>query len=295
MNSGILICFLGTLSFGLLGCTSKAAERRNCQPSALLLMVYLWATLAMLVRSAGLSSPFSLPLKAVVVAVACGAFSAVAYYAFQFSIGFGKVSVGWLMMNVSSAVPAIVSLFVYGEKLTRLKVLALVLALVSLYFIFLGRRAETQAETSAGSGQKQTMWYLLMGIILLTNGMSSYGLKVIAGWGLPETDKFPYLTVWYAAGLATIGVPILFRHVRIAAREMGWSAVMAALSLGGQIAMAVALKRNVPGHVVFPIAIGGSVFIVILGGRFLFGERLNRLTTGGVSCGLAAIILLSLS
>jgi multidrug transporter EmrE-like cation transporter len=47
--------------------------------------------------------------------------------------------------------------------------------------------------------------------------------------------------------------------------------------------------------VVFPIAIGGSIFIVILGGRFLFGERLNRLTTGGVSFGLAAIILLGLS
>jgi drug/metabolite transporter (DMT)-like permease len=47
--------------------------------------------------------------------------------------------------------------------------------------------------------------------------------------------------------------------------------------------------------VVFPIAIGGSVFIVILGGRFLFGERLNKLMTSGVSFGLAAIIILSLS
>jgi drug/metabolite transporter (DMT)-like permease len=169
------------------------------------------------------------------------------------------------------------------------------LVLVSLYFIFRGRQAETQAEASPSPGEKQTKWYLLMLVILLTNGMSSYGLKVIAAWGLPETDKFPYLTVWYAAGLATIGVPILFQHVRIKVREVGWSSIMAALSLGGQIAMAVALKLNVPGHVVFPIAIGGSVFIVILGGRFLFGERLNRLTTVGVSFGLAAILLLSLS
>ena len=31
-------------------------------------------------------------------------------------------------------------------------------------------------------------------------------LKVIAAWGLPETTKYPYLTVWYAAGLLSIGV-----------------------------------------------------------------------------------------
>ena len=199
------------------------------------------------------------------------------------------------MMNISSAIPAIVSLFMYGEKLTRVKVLAFGLVLISLYFIFQGRRAEMRAEESVLPRDKQTLWYLLMLVILLTNGMSSYGLKVIAAWSLPETSKFPYLTVWYAAGLATIGVPILFQRVRIAAREAGWASLMAALSLGGQIAMAVALKLNVPGHVVFPIAIGGSVFVVILGGRFLFGERLNKLMTGGISFGLAAIILLSVS
>ena len=71
--------------------------------------------------------------------------------------------------------------------------------------------------------------------------------------------------------------------------------MLAALSMGGQLAMAVALKRNVPGHVVFPIAIGGSVFIVVLGGRLLFGERLNSSTAGGVFVGLAAVVLLSLS
>ena len=295
MNTGILICFLGMLSFGLLGCASKGAERQHCRPSALLLMIYVWATLVMLIRSAGVPSPFSLPLKAVAVSIACGICSALAYYAFQFSIGFGKVAVGWLMMNISSAIPAIVSLYVYGEKLTRLKVLAFGLVLISLYFIFQGRRAEMQAEQSVLPREKQTLWYLLMLVILLTNGMSSYGLKVIAAWGLPETSKFPYLTVWYASGLATIGVPILVQRVRIAGREAGWAGLMAALSLGGQIAMAVALKLNVPGHVVFPIAIGGSVFVVILGGRFLFGERLNKLMTGGVSFGLAAIILLSVS
>jgi multidrug transporter EmrE-like cation transporter len=254
-----------------------------------------WATLVMLVRSAGLPSPLSLPLKAAAVAVACGICGAVAYYAFLFSIGFGKLSVGWLMMNISSAIPAVVSVFVYGEKLTLPKILALGLVLVSLYFIFRGFRAEAQSEQSSLPGEKQAKWFLLMLVILLTNGMGSYGLKVIAAWGLPETAKFPYLTVFYAAALLSIGVPILFQGARFTWREVGWGSLLAVLSIGGQLAMAVALELNVPGHIVFPIAIGGSVFIVILGGRLLFGERLNKLTAGGVSLGLAAVILLSLT
>ena len=207
MNSGILFCLLGTLSFGLLGCASKGAERRNCQAEAFIVMVYVWATIVMVIRTAGVPSPLSLPFKAVAVAIGCGACAAIAYYAFQLSISFGKVAVGWLMMNVSAAIPAIVSIFVYGEKLTRLKIFAFGLALISLFFIFRGRRAEMPAETSTLSGKQQAQWLLLMLVILATNGMSAYGLKVIAAWGLPETAKFPYLSVWYAAGLATIGVP----------------------------------------------------------------------------------------
>jgi len=295
MNTGLIFCFFGALSFGMLGCASKFAERRRCQASVLVVFLCGWAMLVMLARSAVLPAPLAFPLKGVAVAAVCGVCAAVAYYAFQYSIGFGKVSIGWLMMNISSAIPAIVSLFVYDENLTRLKVIALVLVLVALYLIFRGRRAEEKAEASADVGEKRTRWYLLMVIVLATNGMSAYGLKVIAGWGLPETARFQYLACWYAAGFLAIGVPMALQGVRPALREVGWSTTMAALSLGGQLAMAVALKLGVPGHIVFPVAIGGSTFFVILGGRLFFGERMNHLTAGGVASGLVAIVLLSVS
>lgn len=54
------------------------------------------------------------------------------------------------------------------------------------------------------------MWFLLMLVVLLTNGMSSFGLKLLAGWQLPAVIKFPYLTVWYGAGLASIALPSLY-------------------------------------------------------------------------------------
>jgi hypothetical protein len=45
------------------------------------------------------------------------------------------------------------------------------------------------------------MWFLLMLVLLLTNGMSAFGLKMIAAWGLPQTVKYPYLTAWYTGGM----------------------------------------------------------------------------------------------
>jgi multidrug transporter EmrE-like cation transporter len=95
--------------------------------------------------------------------------------------------------------------------------------------------------------------------------------------------------------MLSIAVPTLLKRVRFSLHEVGWAGLLAALSLGGQLAMAIALKLNVPGHIVFPIAIGGSVFIVVLGGRLLFGERMNGFTVSGVSLGFSAVVLLSLS
>ncbi len=139
------------------------------------------------------------------------------------------------------------------------------------------------------------MWFLLMLVILLTNGMSAFGLKVIASWGLPGTVKFPYLTIWFAAGWVSIGVPMMLKGVRLGRREILWGALMAALSISGQISMALALDSNVAGNIVFPVAVGGSILVVILAGKFFFNERMNRFNVIGVSLGILAVILLGIS
>jgi len=139
------------------------------------------------------------------------------------------------------------------------------------------------------------MWFLLMLVILLTNGMSAFGLKMIAGWALPETVKYPYLTVWYAGGLAGVALPMMLRGLKVGKTEILWGGLAGALSIGGQVAMAVALSSGIPGHVVFPIAIGGSIFVVALAGRLVFRERMNTPTALGVALGFAAVILLGAS
>ena len=141
---GLLFCFLGALAFGLLACVSKVAEQRRCVASALVVSLFGWATLATLLRAASLHSGLRMPFKVAPVAVTFGICAAVAYFAFQTSIKIGKVTVGWLMMNLSSGVPAAVSVWVYKEKLTPTKVVAFAFGLLSVLCLFWGRKVEAR-------------------------------------------------------------------------------------------------------------------------------------------------------
>lgn len=139
---GLLFCFASAASFGLLACVSKVAERKKCDASALVASLLAWATLLMFLRSAALQYKSHLPLKAISIAIIFGICGAVAYFAFQRSIEIGKITVGWLMMNLSAGVPAVVSIWLYNEKLTPLKLLAFALALLSVLLLFWDQKVE---------------------------------------------------------------------------------------------------------------------------------------------------------
>ena len=145
---GMLFCFLGAISFGLLGSALKAAERRKANAAGLVISAYAWPALIMLVRTLLLKSGDHVPTSVYVIAVVFGICTAVASLAFQVSISIGKVTVGWLMMNLSAGVPVVVSIWMYHEKLTTLKVVAFGLVLVSIFFLSWGQVIEKHAIAS---------------------------------------------------------------------------------------------------------------------------------------------------
>ncbi len=143
---GLLFCFLGAISFGLLGSALKAAERRKANAAGLVVAAYAWPALMMLVRTLLLKPGGHIPAKVFMIAVIFGICAAVASLAFQVSISIGKVTVGWLMMNLSAGVPVAVSIWMYREKLTPLKVGAFGLVVVSIVFLAYGQVIEKRAR-----------------------------------------------------------------------------------------------------------------------------------------------------
>jgi drug/metabolite transporter (DMT)-like permease len=297
MGYGIALCFLGALSFGLLGTASKAAERRNCNASVLIASLFGWAAGFIWLRTLALGKAFLVQPRVVWTAIPFGICAAVAFLAFQRSIAIGKVTVGWLVMNLSAGVPALVSIWLYRERLTLLKCGAFALALASLWCLFRGvGTADSQLEQAADDGRRRAgTWALLMLVILATNGMSAFGLKVIAAWGLSKAFTFPYLTVWYGVGFLCLLISIFFHRVTARAEDLAWGAGMALLSIAGQVAMGMSLGAGVPGNIVFPVTIGGSILVVALTGKWVFHETMNRLSTVGVIVGFLAVVLLSVS
>ena len=144
MRAGLLMCILGAISFGLLACAAKSAERRQCNPSALVVWLFAWAAVVMLGQSLLHNGETHITWKIIVLGIAFGICAAVATYAFHVSIEIEQVTVGWLFMNLSAGVPALVSIWLYHEKLTPLKSLAFCLALLSLLCLFQGNRLEME-------------------------------------------------------------------------------------------------------------------------------------------------------
>jgi drug/metabolite transporter (DMT)-like permease len=144
MRAGLLMCILGAISFGLLACVSKLAERKHCNSSALVVWLFAWAAVLMLGESLLHTGKAHMTWQIIVLGVLFGICAAVATYAFQVSIEVGKVTVGWLFMNLSAGVPTLVSIWLYHEKLTPLKSIAFCLALLSLFCLFQGNRLEME-------------------------------------------------------------------------------------------------------------------------------------------------------
>jgi drug/metabolite transporter (DMT)-like permease len=149
VKAGLAMCIAGALSFGLLACVSKIAERRKCNPSALVVGLFGWAALIMLLRTVTLTGSVHVSWRVTTVAVIFGIFAAVATFAFQRSIEIGNVTVGWLIMNLSAGVPTLVSIWVYSEKFTLLKLIAFCLAVVSLLLLFQGNRLEAREREAS--------------------------------------------------------------------------------------------------------------------------------------------------
>jgi len=142
---GLFFCLLGAISFGLMGTTLKAAERRKANAAGLVVATYSWPALIMLAWTLLFTTGGKIPGKVFVIALIFGACAAVASLAFQMSISIGKVTVGWLIMNISAGTPVVISIWMYRESLTPLKMAAFVLALFSVYLLFWGQVIEKRA------------------------------------------------------------------------------------------------------------------------------------------------------
>lgn len=130
-------------------------------------------------------------------------------------------------------------------------------------------------------------------VAFVTNGAGPFGLKVLSERGLAQAYQSQYLFYWYLGGFLFALLALLGRGGRVYGREVWLGAAMGACSLSGQALTGMALSHGIPGHIVFPLTTGGSLFLVALAGIVLFKERVGSYGIAGIALGIVALVALS--
>jgi|ERR1700683_3769155 drug/metabolite transporter (DMT)-like permease len=139
------------------------------------------------------------------------------------------------------------------------------------------------------------MWFRLMMLAFLFNGMCTFGLRILAGLGLGARYTALYLVFWYLAGGLFMLVLFLRSPHWPRRSDLLVGAGLGFFSTCGQNSMGLALANGLPGSVVFPVALAGGLFLVVLAAIFIFREPIGPAGIAGIALGIISIALLSLN
>ena len=152
MHSAYIFMLLALLSFASMGIFHKLADVFHCNPLHLSLFTMAFAALFAVINLF-LFNPdplISIPGKVILIAIPFGIFTAAAFWFFQRGLRFGKIATSWLVINLSSAIPTILSILVYREPVNGRKMLVLMLVLISLLLLWWDRSREQKKGAELG-------------------------------------------------------------------------------------------------------------------------------------------------
>ena len=138
MTAGYAYMLVGLLSFAGMGIVHKLGDRYACDPLAIALVTMATSCFLSLAY-AGIAHPDSLTSwNSLIpwVALPFGAAAGAGLWLFQKGLRFGHIATSWLLVNLSSGVPTVLSLIVYHERLNQKKLAILVLITISLVLLW---------------------------------------------------------------------------------------------------------------------------------------------------------------
>src|SRR5438552_14221649 len=147
MLIGYVFLITAIVAFGTLGIFHKVADHPHCRPKMTALLLHFWGgilaiTYTISVNSHGLHFPKSV----VLIGASAGLVASLTLFVFQTGLKYGKISTSWLIINLTTAVPVIILIFVFGEKLSASKGLGVLLVFAAIVMLWLDKRADLKVE-----------------------------------------------------------------------------------------------------------------------------------------------------
>jgi drug/metabolite transporter (DMT)-like permease len=140
MSPGYWFMFGALLSFAGMGVVHKLGDKLHANPINIALLTMAAGFVVTLIRS-GLSGPglHNIPPHIAFVAIPFGISAAIALWLFQKGLRHGHIVTSWLIINLSTAIPTVLSIVVYHEALNPRKLFTLVLIAASLVLLWWDR------------------------------------------------------------------------------------------------------------------------------------------------------------
>jgi len=158
MPIGYWFMLVALFSFGAMGIVHKIGDRRACDPLqiALFTMTTAFVFTAFYVV---VSSPVSLDLwkpAIPLIALPFGASAAAALWLFQRGLRYGRIATSWLLINLSAAIPTVLSVVVYREPMSPRKLGVLLLVLASLMLLWWDRKQDRGKRDQSAAVESTT-------------------------------------------------------------------------------------------------------------------------------------------
>ncbi len=146
MRPSIVFAFGAMAAFAVLGLLHKQADRSHCRPRQINLQLFAWSALFSACSLVLHGQNLAVPARVWAIAIPSGICAATAILLFQIGVRYGRIAASWLIVNLSSAIPILVSILIYKERVGAKQAIALGAMLLSIFLLWLERR---QAERTA--------------------------------------------------------------------------------------------------------------------------------------------------
>jgi drug/metabolite transporter (DMT)-like permease len=302
MLTGYTFLIAAIVAFGTLGIFHKVADHPECRPKMTALLLHFWGGVLSIIYIAIMDPRgFELPKAVLGIGAATGLVASLTLFVFQTGLKYGKIATSWLIINLTTSVPVLISIIVFHEHLSAAKGLGVLLVFAAIVMLWLDKRADLKSEIPAGGEDLQNVtlpdstrsdrskWFPLMMLTFLGQGLASSSQKVLVEANVANY-VWQFLLVFYWVGFLVILAMSVMREKWPNRREITTALVMAACSVVGNFSMTSALK-TVKGSIAYP-ASNGSLLIVVLGGVLIFREKIHPIGIAGIACGVCAILIL---
>lgn len=287
---GIAFSLLAIVCFTALYLVVGWSQKKHVDPYGLTFLIFLSG----LLLSSFASIPFSpaqYPRQLLIIGTMIGTTAGVGLFGTALSANAGvPVSIINTVASLALAIPVLMAFFLYQEIPQRHQAVGLLLSLVAI--VLLQGRSAGISTPSSRKGRGSILTMLWMMLIFLGNGSAQFFQARLHLAGLDALQPSALVMMYISGAIFSAGALLVFRG-RIDRQAWVYGAAVGLASYAGNFSVLRALGVLHP-HVVFPVVICGPIILTALYSRMFEGIRLSSRQSFGLTCGIAAVLLLTI-